>query len=121
MNILNRSFPLVVLFASGLSLLLMTGCGSGDKKANAAAQASFDQAMQFVEQQQWEQAAAEFDQVLEQGVIGPDQAGELYAYRALALAHLGKWEESGESLQTALQGADLKMVEKVRAEIEKLK
>lgn len=124
MNFRKPTFNFLIYGFLGLFhlMLLTAGCGKSAPNTvdNATAQRGFDEGKALMDQSEWEAALAEFDTALAGGVIGPDQVGELYLQKALALAHLGRFEESADELAKAEQGADPDQIAEFKSEIEAL-
>lgn len=104
------------------ALVLFSGCGKDQPASqdNSKAQASFDQGKSYIAEEKWEEALNELEAAEKAGVIGPDQMGELVLFKALSLAHLGRFDESKQQMELAEQGADPDMIAEFQSKIDQI-
>ena len=124
LNFTNARSIAFSLFCSilGGALIALSGCGKDQPAAqdNSRAQASFDQGKSYIAEEKWEEALVELEAAEKAGVIGPDQMGELVLFKALSLAHLGRFDESKQQLELAEQGADPDMIADFKSKIDEI-
>lgn len=124
LNITNTRSVALALWCPVLFgvLFFFSGCGKDQPASqdNSKAQASFDQGKSYIAEEKWEEALDELEAAEKAGVIGPDQMGELVLFKALSLAHLGRFDESKQQMELAEQGADPDMIADFQSKIDQI-